>query len=104
MLKVYGSKMCPDCVACKAEFDQHNIPYIFVDINESLRNLKDFLALRDSAAVFTAVKAAGGIGIPACVTEDGTVFTDWEEFLKEKGIEAEKAPSGNACSLDHKGC
>ncbi|MCH3961521.1 MAG: glutaredoxin [Solobacterium sp.] len=104
MLKVYGSRMCPDCVACKANFDAYQIPYEFLDINDSLRTLKDFLILRDREPVFDHLKKIDDIGIPACITEDGTVFTDWEGYLKEQGWEVKTAETGQACSLDHKGC
>lgn len=104
MLKVYGSKMCPDCAACKYNFDNDGIAYEFLDITESLRNLKEFLILRDSEPVFDHLKAIDDIGIPACVEEDGTVFTDWEGYLKDQGKEVIDVNAGQACSLDHKGC
>ena len=46
MLKVYGTPMCPDCRECKANFDHHGVAYENVDICESLRAMKEFLALR----------------------------------------------------------
>lgn len=101
MLKVYGSDMCPDCRACKEEFDKYGVEYEFVDINESIANLKKFLIYRDSSPVFDHLKAVHDIGIPACVNDDGTVFTDWEDYLKEKGYEAKR---GMSCSLNGKGC
>ena len=105
MIKVYGSRMCPDCVACKTNFDAYKVDYEFLDINESLRTLKDFLIMRDSEPVFDHLKAIDDIGIPACVKEDGTVFTGWEGYLKELGFEPKAVESGAAaCSIDHKGC
>ena len=105
MLKIYGSKMCPDCVACKANFDYYGIEYEFLDINKDLRTLKDFLILRDSLPVFDRLKAVHDIGLPAVVKEDGSVFTDWETYLKEQDKEIINAnPEKLACSIDHKGC
>lgn len=49
MLKVYGSPMCPDCRACKVNFEENG-----------------------------KWKAVGDIGIPGIVGENGTVFTDLE--------------------------
>ena len=46
MLTVYGSAMCPDCRECKANFEANGIEFEFIDINESLKNLKEFLKLR----------------------------------------------------------
>lgn len=104
MLKVYGSKMCPDCKACEYNFDKYGIPYEFIDINANLKNLKQFLIYRDSEPVFDHLKAIHDIGIPACIDEDGTVFTDWEGYLREKGFEPVEVQEGQACSIDHKGC
>ncbi len=104
MLTIYGSPMCPDCRECKENFDAHGIEYTMVDINASLRNLKDFLALRDSLSVFDEIKAAGGIGIPALVKEDGTVTLDWENYLTGRGLSIVYKENGPACSLDGKGC
>lgn len=104
MIRVYGSSMCPDCVACKYNFNLYKVEYEFLDINESLHTLKEFLILRDREPVFDHLKAINDIGIPACVKEDGTVFTDWEGYLKEQGYEVKEVQSGTACSLDHKGC
>ena len=104
VLKVYSSELCPDCRECKANFDAHGIKYQMIDINESLRNLKEFLALRDALPVFDEIKAAGGIGIPALVTEDGTVTLDWEGYLAERNLPIVYKENGPACSLDSKGC
>ena len=104
MLKVYGSEMCPDCRACKYNFEANQIEFEFLDINASLRNLKEFLKLRDTKPVFEKWKAIGDIGIPGIVDEDGTVFTDWEGYLKEKGLPVSYQDNGQACSITGKGC
>ena len=54
------------------------MPYSYVDISKSMRNLKAFLKLRDSLPVFEPCKEVGAVGIPAFVLEDGTVTLDWE--------------------------
>ena len=81
MLKIYGSMMCPDCVKCRNDLDQAGVKYEYLDFADSLWNVKCFLTLRDSNAVFAEVKEAGKIGIPCIVREDGTVTLSWEEFL-----------------------
>lgn len=45
MIKIYGSKFCPNCEHAKKNFDYYNIPYEYIDINESLKNLKLFYIL-----------------------------------------------------------
>ena len=108
MIKVFGSKMCPDCRNCELNFKTYGIEYEYLDINESLRNLKTFLIYRDTEPVFDHLKAINDIGIPACVDEKGKVFTDWEGYVRGLGhevIEAEPGALGQACSLSNrKGC
>ncbi len=105
MLIIYGSEMCPDCRQCRANFDACGIEYEVIDINASLANLKEFLRIRDKYPVFDQAREAGGIGIPALAAEDGTIFLDWEGYMKEKGFEPLPYEAAvQACSLDRKGC
>jgi glutaredoxin-related protein len=107
MIKVYGSKMCPDCRNCELNFKTYGVEYEYYDINESLRNLKTFLIYRDTEPVFDRLKAINDIGIPACIDESGKVFTDWEGMIREMGHEvlSEDGPAAPACSLSNrKGC
>ena len=81
MLKIYGSMMCPDCVACRKDLDEAGIAYEYLDFAEDLRNLKAFLVLRDSNPAFEQVRAEGKIGIPCILREDGTVTLQWSEYV-----------------------
>lgn len=81
MLKIYGSMLCPDCVDCCADLDRNNIPYEFLDFAVSVKNLKEFLTIRDREPVFGEVRQRGSIGIPCIVKEDGSVTLSWEEVL-----------------------
>lgn len=81
MLKIYGSMQCPDCVKCREDLDKAGIRYEYLDFSDSLRNLKEFLNLRDSHPALAEAKREGKIGIPCIVREDGTVALDWEEFM-----------------------
>jgi glutaredoxin-related protein len=80
MLKIYGSVLCPDCVECLKDLDQAGIAYEYLDFNASLKNLKEFLAIRESSPLFDAVREAGAIGIPCLVQDDGTVRFDWKNM------------------------
>lgn len=82
MLKIYGSLLCKDCVACKTAFEARGIAFEYHDFAEDLAALKEFLRLRDSNPLFEEVKRAGGIGIPCIVREDGSITLDYEMFLK----------------------
>lgn len=99
MLKIYGSDMCSDCINCMKNFDHYQIEYTFYDCCKSLRNLSIFLQMRDEEAVFDRLKAINDIGFPGIVKEDGTVFTDWESYLKELGYEPLSSDTGAACSI-----
>lgn len=81
MLKVYGSTLCGDCVECKEAFTRNGVEFIYLDFHEDLRNLKEFLELRDRLTQFEPVRNAGRIGIPCIVTDSGEVSLDWERFL-----------------------
>ncbi len=105
MLKVYGSQMCPDCIQCEANYREYKVEYEFIDINESLGNLKELLRMRDSDPAFLEAKEAGSIGIPAIVREDGSVTLNWQSVLEEPGLPVkEYVPSGTACAIGRKGC
>lgn len=105
MLTIYGSEMCPDCRECKKNFDLNGIEYEFLDVCSSLKHLRQFLIYRDTLPVFDRLKAINDIGLPAIVAEDGTVFTDWESWMKEKGLPVVYGDAVQACSLsDRKGC
>lgn len=105
MVKIYGSDLCPDCVACKTAFDADGIYYEFVNITAGMKNLKEFLKLRDNNPVFTEAKSSGYVGIPALLSKDGTITLDWEAYLKERGLSGSTAPkTGTACRIDGTGC
>ena len=84
MFKIYGSAKCPDCINCKANFDEYKIEYEFIEILDNLQNLKRFLHYRDNnPKIFDRLIKIGDIGVPAIVDEDDNVFTDWEAYLKK---------------------
>ena len=79
MLKLYGAPICSTCREVTQLLDDKGIPYEYVDITESTKNLRAFLAMRDTLPVYDEAKAEGRIGIPSFVWEDGSVTldTDW---------------------------
>lgn len=82
MLKIYGSMLCPDCVECRADLDREGISYEFLDFNDQLLNLKEFLKLREGPE-FDEVRKNGSIGIPCIVREDGSLTLDWSEYVSQ---------------------
>ena len=83
MPKVYGTMLCPDCVEAKEYFEKVNYKYEFVNITESMKNLKEFLALRDNRKEFEEVKKLGYIGIPTILTDDNKIILG-DEVLQVK--------------------
>jgi len=81
MVKVYGSMMCPDCVACAASYKEHQIDFEFYDFKDSLLYIKEFLKIRDTYEIFDEVRENEKIGIPCVVKEDGTVLLDWQSLV-----------------------
>ena len=81
MLKIYGSMLCPDCVQCRADLDNAGVEYEYLDFSDSLKSLKEFLAIRDSSELFTEAREKGSIGIPCIVEENGHISLTWEEYM-----------------------
>ena len=105
MVKIYGSDLCPDCVACKTSFDANGISYDFVNITAGMKNLKEFLKLRDNQPVFDDARQNGYVGIPALLSENGSFTLDWETYLKENAISTATAQkTGTSCRIDGAGC
>lgn len=86
-MKVYGSEICGDCREFKFLMAQRGFTVDYVDITESVANLRDFLQLRDHEAAFAPVRERGSIGIPAFVKEDGEVTLDLNTALAWIGEE-----------------
>lgn len=80
-MKIYGSMLCPDCVQCRKELDEKGIAYEYLDFSEDLKNLKEFLKIRDGDPMFDSLRAEGKIGIPCILREDGTVTLDWNDVM-----------------------
>lgn len=98
MIKIYGMKTCPDCIAVdkNVEGDKR---YEIIDIGSHIKYLKEFLHLRDNNSVFDDAKKHGYAGIPCFVLEDGTVTLS----PKEAGINLNETPAAS-CRLDGSGC
>lgn len=77
-MKMYGSEICGGCRAFKALMAERGIEGSFeiVDITANVPNLRAFLALRDNEKCFEEVRAAGRIGIPCFVNDEGEVTVD----------------------------
>ena len=82
MIRIFGTKLCKDCVKCLEELDEAGVTYEYLDFSESILYLKEFLKYRDVDPAFSEIRSIGGIGVPCIQKEDGTLTLQWEEFLK----------------------
>ena len=99
MIKIYGMGTCPDCTYLDEQI-KGNDRYEIIDIGQHVKNLKEFLKLRDSHPVFDKAKKMGSVGIPCMVLEDGTVTLTPEEA----GLQSRPVNEGASCSIDGTGC
>lgn len=131
MIKIYGMDTCPDCESLYAQIAGRENEFQYIHIEEHVKNLKEFLKIRDNSPVFDECKKDGFAGIPCFVREDGSVTLVPEEIgLKSRSATADKGcrsaiadetfrpfvtkstsqsladtlPSGSACRLDGTGC
>lgn len=84
MNKFYGSHLCPDCVEAFEYLDGISYKYEFIEITESMENLKEFLSLRDKRKEFKLAKDEGHAGIPAILTQDNRLIVEDEVFEIKK--------------------
>lgn len=99
MIKIYGMPSCPDCEYVHHQIENRSDEFESIDICEHVKNLKEFMHLRDNNPVFDEAKENGWLGIPCFVKEDGTVTLTAEEV----GLKSKPA-DGEACRLDGSGC
>lgn len=99
---------CPDCTAVKAQAEGDG-RFLVIDIGKHVRNLKQFLAIRDTHPAFDDIRGKGSIGIPCFVMEDGNVHFSAEDagisFAEATAAPTDgNTPDGATCSLDGTGC
>ena len=99
MIKMFVMHTCPDCEYVEKQVEG-NPDFEIIDIGKHVRNLKQFLDLRDSNPAFDEAKAIGDVGIPCYVREDGSVTL----YSKDVGLEPRPENMGAACSIDGRGC
>lgn len=80
-VKVIGSHLCPDTLYALCRLREDNVDMDFKNLSASLPDLKEYLAVRENNALYEAVRAGGGIGIPFFELEDGTTTMDLNEVL-----------------------
>lgn len=97
MIKMYVMKTCPHCEYVEKQVvgdDRFKI----IDIGVHVKNLREFMDLRDNNPAFDEAKKVGDVGIPCYVLEDGTIT------LESVDAGLEPMPDGPACSIDGHNC
>lgn len=110
MIVAYVMQSCPDCTLVKNEAAKYSNLQI-VDIGEHVRNLKQFLLLRDTNPAFSNIRKSGKVGIPCFVLEDESIsfsYDDVKELLTISSATNEPSSptltDGESCSIDGTGC
>lgn len=70
-LTLYGSDKCSHCGPFKEKLEKAGVEFKWVNITDSMANLKEFLKYRDERAEFEEVRKDGRVGIPCLVVNDG---------------------------------
>ena len=78
---MFGTNACKDCVEAVKALDERQADYMYMEFSESTANLKRFLKLRDTEAIFDEVRKAGNIGVPCFKLSDGTLTLSLDEVL-----------------------
>lgn len=69
----------------KEFLSENNIEFLYLDITDSMLNLKRFLKYRDTRPEFDEIKKSGSIGLPCVMINKGEHFifeqSEIEEFI-----------------------
>ena len=97
---MFVMQTCPYCEYVEKQVEG-NPRFEVINIGKHVRNLKQFLDLRDSHPAFNEAKRIGDVGIPCYVLEDGTItLSSKDAGLKPMSDDSE----GASCSVDGSGC
>ena len=79
MIRAYVMSTCNDCIDIIDQLrDDDRIEVI--DIGEHVKNLKEFLRLRDNNKGFDEIRKNGYVGVPCFIKEDGSVEFDYKKL------------------------
>ena len=80
---LYGSMHWPGCAPVKEFLDKNNFEYTYVDITEGMKNLKEFLKIRDTHDIYKGIRGRAIVGIPMLKIGDEVFIGLEEEKLLE---------------------
>ncbi|MDK2917667.1 MAG: hypothetical protein PWQ37_400 [Candidatus Petromonas sp.] len=67
----------------KEFLSQNNIEFLYIDITDSMLNLKKFLKYRDNRLEFEEIRKSGRVGIPCVMINKGEKFIFQQSELNE---------------------
>ena len=80
-LVVFGSNYCPVTQAALTKLKVNDIKCEFKNISGELKNLKEFLKIRDTHTLFNEIRETGRIGIPCFVWGKDEISLDIGKVL-----------------------
>ena len=79
---VLGSHLCPDTLAALNDLHAANVAVDFKDMMSCHADLRVYLKLRDSNALYANIRGTERLGIPCFILEDGNITLELAEILK----------------------
>lgn len=67
----------------KEFLSQNNIKFLYLDVTDSMFNLKKFLKYRDNEPEFEEVRKSGRVGLPCVMVNKGEKFIFQQSELDE---------------------
>lgn len=80
---LYGSQHWPGCGPVKEFLDKNNFEYTYVDITESMKNLKEFIKIRDTHDAYKGIRGRAMVGIPMLKIGEEVILGLSEERMME---------------------
>ena len=81
-ITVIGSHLCPDTLAALNKLSAAGIDMDFKDILSCHADLKAYLKLRDTNALYNEIRGTESLGIPCFVLENNEVTMDIKKVLE----------------------
>ncbi len=85
-MKMFYSKLCPDCTNALAAMAEHGITedqYEAVAVTDSMKNLREFIYFREeNTAAFEPIRPFRAIGLPCFILDDGKISFDVNDLFK----------------------
>jgi glutaredoxin-related protein len=62
---------------------EKNIPFEYIEITDSISNLKEFLKLRDTMKGFQLAKRSHSVGVPALIIGDEVILNITDQVINK---------------------